>query len=72
MKDLLVLAMKKIYYIWSENIEYEFYIGTGFTRIPEDLKKEIEEMVVIHLAGRRISINKRGRMKKFLLNPQNY
>ena len=59
----------KIYYRWCGNIKYEIYIRTGRTREMPDLKTEIEEMVVIYLVGRRVNVNKRRRIWKFLFNP---
>lgn len=57
--------MTKIYWRWCADVKYEFYIRTGQTRKTPYLKTE---MIVIYLVGKRVS-NKRGRLKKYLLNP---
>jgi hypothetical protein len=59
----------RIYWRWCADVKYEFYIGTGRTRKTPDLKTEVEEMVVIYLVGKKVCTNKRGRLKKYLLNP---
>ena len=61
--------MTKIYWRWCADVKYEFYIGTGRTRKTPDLKTKVEEMVVIYLVGKRVCTNKKGRLKKYLLNP---
>lgn len=61
--------MTKIYWRWCADVKYEFYIGTGRTRKTADLRTEVEEMVVIYLVGKRVCTNKKGRLKKYLLNP---
>lgn len=60
---------KVIYYRWSGNIKYEFYIETKRTKTHEELRKEISEMFIIYLAGKKVCVNKRGRLKRLLLNP---
>ena len=61
--------MTKIYWRWCADVKYEFYIETGRTRKTPDLRTEVEEMVVIYLVGKIVCTNKKGRLKKYLLNP---
>ena len=63
---MIELTMK-IYYRWVGDIKLEIYIKTG--RITTSPELNAEEMVVIYLVGKRVSTNKRGRLKKYLFNP---
>ena len=62
---------KKIYYRWSEDCKYEFYIGTGMHRDPiYNPPVDLNHMITITIIGGGKVSNKKGeRLKKRLMYP---
>lgn len=60
--------MTKIYYRWTGNCKYEFYIDTGIKDQNGPLV-DISLMIIINIIGGGKVLNKRGRLKKRLMSP---
>jgi hypothetical protein len=60
--------MTKIYYRWTGNCKYEFYIDTG-VKDQNGPIVDISLMITINIIGGGKVSNKRGRLKKRLMSP---